>query len=531
MRTQSVAPGAEPEGRRRFFELLTRHGTAFSLAGLFLAYFATRLLFLGKLPVFFDESIYIRWSQQVLHDGRYLISLTDGKPPLHIWIMVPFLMVVKDPLLAGRLASVACGAATLTGIILIGKELEDLRLGLWGGAFYVVCTFTLWYDRVALSEGLLLALSVYTVYSALRCAKTLRLSLVPVIAVLLGMALLTKGTAQLLYLISPLAFLTRPLKRRALKHDLLRWAALMCASLVGGYAIYSVLRFSALYRMIGLRTAATTRSLGEILKNPFDVFLSNLQAILSTLIIFMSGILLAAAVCGLALGFARKWRPAWFLAGWVAVVALVESLVAKHWMFDTILPRFFLSLAPPLLLSAAYASRLLAVRSGLATGMKRTLYWKGAALAVLALLVLVPLAGSVWAIADPSSAPLPQWIRFQYVTDWPSGWGIAEAVDLVKREGGPVLVGSNLKGIGLPTDGLLMYLFDDPDVVVLPFSYKSEKLPRELLEAARRKRTLLVFNAFPGRERPPGEWPVRMLEKIPKDGNPGCNLYIMEVVP
>ena len=45
-------------------------------------YLATRLFHLDALPVFADESIYIRWAQLLRHDTAYLFfALNDGKPP------------------------------------------------------------------------------------------------------------------------------------------------------------------------------------------------------------------------------------------------------------------------------------------------------------------------------------------------------------------------------------------------------------------------------------------------------------------
>ena len=405
-------------------QLARRHPTAPSLVGIFAVYFLTRLLFLGRLPVFFDESIYIHWSQEALHGGKLLISLTDGKPPFHVWFMVPFIWLFKDPLIAGRIASVVAGALTLMGMFLIGGELQDRRLGIWAAFLYVVCPFTLWYDHVAI----------------------------------------------------------------------------------------------------------TTKGLSEVLAHPFDIFFSNLGIIGSNLFLFMTPLLFLVGVGGLGYGVVRKWRPVYFLWAWALVVTIIEALIAKHWMFDTILPRFFLCVLPPLLLGAAYAvvrgleaSRL---RESVAATMRTT-----AVVVALIILLAFPLYADALVLADPAAAPLPHWIRVQYITDWPSGWGVKESADLLIKESerAPVAVGSNLKGIGLPTDGLLMYLSGNKSVRVIPFSMTAKEFPAELREASRKYPTYVVFNSFPLHQEPPADWPLELVRKFPKDGNTSQYLYLEKV--
>src|SRR5690606_14151004 len=85
------------------------------LLSVFGLYLLTHLVNLTGLPVFADEAIYIRWTQLIIDDWqRYLFfPLNDGKTPLHMWLMVPFQLVVADQLLAGRLLSVLVGLLQL----------------------------------------------------------------------------------------------------------------------------------------------------------------------------------------------------------------------------------------------------------------------------------------------------------------------------------------------------------------------------------------------------------------------------------
>src|SRR3990167_3058358 len=92
----------------------------------------THFLFLTRLPVFSDEAIYIRWAQVAFNEPQKyaFLPMIDRKPPLHVWLIVPFLRVFSDPLFAGRMLSVVAGAITMGVVgklarLLGGKEREE----------------------------------------------------------------------------------------------------------------------------------------------------------------------------------------------------------------------------------------------------------------------------------------------------------------------------------------------------------------------------------------------------------------------
>src|SRR3989304_6028586 len=65
-----------------------------------------RLFKLTYLPIFGDEAIYIRWAQVMRAEPTLrFLPLSDGKQPLFMWVVIPFLKVISNPLFAGRLVS------------------------------------------------------------------------------------------------------------------------------------------------------------------------------------------------------------------------------------------------------------------------------------------------------------------------------------------------------------------------------------------------------------------------------------------
>ena len=101
--------------------LISQYKKEISL-GIFLTviYFFLRLIFLNRLPIFTDEAIYVRWAQIALNDSSWrFISLTDGKQPMYVWVAMVLMKFIHDPLIAGRLVSVATGFLTMVGLFCI----------------------------------------------------------------------------------------------------------------------------------------------------------------------------------------------------------------------------------------------------------------------------------------------------------------------------------------------------------------------------------------------------------------------------
>jgi len=47
------------------------------------------------------------------------LPLSDGKQPLFMWLIIPFLKFLKDPLIAGRMVSVLAGFGSMIGVGLL----------------------------------------------------------------------------------------------------------------------------------------------------------------------------------------------------------------------------------------------------------------------------------------------------------------------------------------------------------------------------------------------------------------------------
>ncbi len=109
---------------------IIKNPTIISLIVLIAVFLFSRLYNLTLLPIFTDESIYIYWAKVIesSHD-QYFISLTDGKPPLLIWMISVFLTILPDSwyLVAGRLPAVIAGLVVLSLSIALPTSCFTIR--------------------------------------------------------------------------------------------------------------------------------------------------------------------------------------------------------------------------------------------------------------------------------------------------------------------------------------------------------------------------------------------------------------------
>src|SRR3989344_4271619 len=203
------------------------------LAGLLIItlFFALRLPNLTLQPIFADEAIYIRWAQVMRAEPTLrFVSVSDGKTPLFMWAIIPFLKIFSDPLFAGRFLSVISGMFTLMGVYFLARKIFGKSTAFWASLLYVITPYTVFFDRIGLVDSMLAGFTIWIIYFALWLAKSPHLDLAMILGYLMGGAILTKtpGIVNLLILpISAIAFARNKFK----KHGLVRLVLLMIVAI------------------------------------------------------------------------------------------------------------------------------------------------------------------------------------------------------------------------------------------------------------------------------------------------------------
>jgi len=381
-------------------------------------YLVTRLRGLMLLPVFLDEVLHVRWSLLIAEGEKPWDATWKWGRALTIWLGALVSPLTDELLRANRLVSVALGALTLWAVFEIARRLCGERAGLVAGVFYVLCPFTLFYDRMALTEAGLAATTALTVLFGVRMAESGRRAFAVLAGLSLAAGVLVKALGLLALPIPALAVLVLgPLRARL--------GVLALAYAVGlPPAAWAYRSFAATDNAQHMAELFTGGGLGLAAR------LGALAESASWLWTWCTPPLVVLAAVGAALALVRRERGPLLLA-LLAVYPVVAFSSVLTWR----MPRYLLPAAVPLLVLAAHgldalAGRLAAWAPGRSQERARAAIT--AALAALALLPALRLDRALW--TDPARAAIPGPDRFQYVLGWPSGYGVRDTERLVREE-------------------------------------------------------------------------------------------------
>jgi hypothetical protein len=339
---------------------------------LIIGFSLTRLYHLTVMPPFLDELIYVRWLNEIRFHNNWLIPLEEfGWEPLGIWLAAAVNRLVTDPLLSLRLASViASGACLLLINQLAGKA---------AALFYWLSPLVLLHDRLGLRGDNLVVLAALMVFYGLSRRRPLWWGLGAAIG------LLTKTTAAALPAVIMVSYLLFRPKLKAT--DFL--AAALALAPVGFYWLTG-----SLAAVIGKQATFVG---GWLVKN-------NWLQIGPWLYHYLTWpVALLAAV-----GFILAIKDKLLLVNWF--VPLVLLAVSAKILF----PRYLLPFYPFILIYGAIGFNWL----------RRTLPRMLRPLA--AVFLIVPLWFDWQILTNLPAAPLAEIDQWQYVTGWPSGYGIKE---------------------------------------------------------------------------------------------------------
>lgn len=489
------------------------------IAALAFLYLSLRLISLTSLPIFTDEAIYLRWAQIALNDSTWrFISLTDGKQPLFVWATIVFMKFIDDPLVAGRLVSVVSGLMTITGLILLSYELfKNKIVSFLSGLIYIVFPFAQVYDRMALMDGMVGTFAVWGLLFGVLLVRNLRLDVSYTLGFILGGAALTKSSGFLAAYLLPLTLILFDFRKNKVWQRLAKWVLLAFFAFVISQALYSVLRLSPFFHIIAEKNGTFIYTFQDWIKHPFDYFLGNLKVLLDWWAVYLNTIIVPILI-GLAnRKFIREnfLLLLYFLIPFVILALFGKLLYPRHFYFMT------LSLIP---IAGLGLYNLIMILK------KRT---KNDLLALFSVPVILayPFYVSIMFATNPSKAPIAKSDYGQYVRDWPSGWGVKEAIDYLKQESEDKKIYVFTAGtFGLMPASLELYLHKNPNIVIKGIWPINDGLPKEIADASKKGETFLLFYqpcpACKDLYGPPWNWPTSKVFQAERG-----HLAIYKVIP
>ena len=471
---------------------------------------ALRLFNLTYLPVFGDEAIYIRWAQVMRAEPTLrFLPLSDGKQPLFMWVVIPFLKIISDPLLAGRVVSVLSGLATTAGIFATTYLIfKSKKAAIFSSFIYAVSPFGVFFDRLALADAMLSAFGVWTLFFSTLFVKTVRLDFAMITGFILGGGLLTKSPALFYALLLPSTWILSsfPQKKDKLILHLFKLGLFTLAALVIGYGMYNILRLGPNFHMVGLRNQDYVFPISHIWENPKDPFIFHVKEIGEWLWMLGPSVLSALVLIGAFFNLKKKPKEVLVLLAWAGIPLFAGAMYAK--VFTA---RYILFSLPYLI-----------VLAGLALELKGKLLQKAAA-SLFVLFVLHSLFVNRLILFELQRAPLPRSERSGYLEEWTSGYGIRQVADslreIYQKEGRQIAVGTEGYFGTLP-DGLMIYLNDLPEVKIFGVGIIIKDLPQELIDSKKAGNpTYFIINStrYKGDPEAPG---LKLLASYPKGVRP-----------
>jgi len=467
---------------------------------------------LTSLPIFVDEALYLRWSQIAWHDPSWrFISLTDGKQPLYVWLVIPFMKLISDPLVAGRAASVFSGLIAVTGMGYLGYLLGTKRTGFIAILLTILSPYLFFYYRFGVMESTLIAGIVWVLNFSVLLAKNRRLDLAMILGIVTGLTLLVKSSALFFCLMIPFSYLLvidfKKLKSRETLHYLL----LVLVAWLFAFVIYNIQRLSPWMHMIGQKNAFFTVPYNEIFAEPLRLR-NNLIDVWRWQYAYTTLPVLLLAIGGVVTMYRKNFRQLLLLGSWLIGPMLGTILIARLFA-----PRYIIFVTPFILLSAAYYLSLI---QNLRTRLLTTF---------AALILPTILIGRL--LVDPIKFPYVS-VDEGYVNGWSAGNGTRQiadwAVARVKETNTPIKIYTE-GTFGILPHGLELYVEGKTDLITIEGVYPITTIPPvNILEYAKiHPETYLLMN---NTELTSVPVTLKLINSYPKR-DPAYSMRLYQLVP
>lgn len=423
---------------------------------------------LTLVPVFADEAIYIRWAQLIISDAQQytFFALNDGKTPLFIWSLVPFINYLNDPLWAGRLLSVIVGLLQMLAIYKLGFKMVKNEVGYIAALLVMILPFWVINHRFALMDPLLTLMTTAVLIAtynltSISYKNTLSITnatklvvdkknIVTIfcIGLFFFLALLTKLSALLLLPAITIIILLGKNSRNILIQKIF----LLFTGFFVALILFSFLALHPTFPQLFSRGSDFLLNATDIKDNGWSVYVTgNVRLIITTFIQYLSLPLFLMLVIT---PFLQKNKNSivLFLAGilYLIPIILLAKVLHSRYLLPS-LPFFTLSLAISIQYWLEHIKKL-----KLPVSIKQLV----PAMFILGI-VLLPLTFTLRFVTDPESVRLTADDQAQYFVDWSAGHGIKEVTEMLLAESSSTSIALATEGsFGTLPDGVLMYIFN-----------------------------------------------------------------------
>jgi 4-amino-4-deoxy-L-arabinose transferase-like glycosyltransferase len=488
------------------------------------AYFVLRLIFLNRLPIFTDEAIYVRWAQTALNDASWrFISLTDGKQPMFVWVAMVVMKFIHDPLIAGRLVSVATGFLTMLGLFVLTLELfKNKRTAFLVAALYIVYPFAQVLDRMALYDSMVATFYVWALYLSILLVRKIKLDIAYTLGFIIGGGVLTKSSNFFSIYLLPFLLILFDFKQKFVKKKLANFILFAAFAAAISYGLYNILRLSPLYDMIATKNATFVYPFSQWIQHPFVYFLSNLNGLTSWLLQYLTPAYLILIL--IAILFVNKF----FKEKIILLLYFVLPFVALALFGKLIYPRHVFLMSVMLLPLAAWSLNFLFAEAEKLFS-KQIIYSRIAQIILLLVVIAYPFYVSTLFAVNPLKAPIADADHGQYTDSWAAGWGVKESVAFFEKQAQNQKIFIATEGtFGLLPESLEMYMVNNKNVTIKGY-WPVDIFPKSTLSYAEKMPSYFVFYQ-PQHVVLPIDFPLKLVFEV-QQGDTNNYYRVYQIIP
>ena len=451
---------------------------------------------LGMDP-FIDEAAALDWPLR-LYDltapHTWILSvLVDGRPPLYLWLVVPFGAVIDNGILAGRLVAALADVACVVALYVLGREISSRMVGASAAILWALSPISIFFARIAVDDSLLTLMAVLATLASIRLARRPTVTAGALCGLSLALTVLVKTNGVLMTAAPLLAVvvLGRPLAWRAYVRPL---GAAFVVGLLSSVPL--LLGVVPVLQQVSLHTGSADRTGGDLLISNALVAAGWMGSFVGNRFPIVVGVGIV-----LALLFRQAGMLFVTLLG-IALLVVILEVTGSMFARRLLLPAF------PAFLLAGYAIERAAhlaahgVRMAGIGGDRVRLLVSIAVVAFGLWLALGERADlTVAMVRDPARAQIPGSEHMQYVENWFAVYGLGQVVDELRARSReqPVTVlvppASRESRVLVPYAALRYYARREPGIrfVEAPALWRAQDL-RELRRFTRNGPTYLLVN-------------------------------------
>src|SRR5690606_20926940 len=177
----------------------------------------------------------------------------------------------------------------MIGIFFLASEIfKSRRTGVIASVLYLIYPFAMVYDRMALYDSLVATFFIWSSYFTVLLVRLRRLDVALILGMIIGGGVLTKTSNFFSIYLLPISAVLFDFESKNRVREFLKWIALATVSVVVAYAIYSILRLSPYFNIIGDKNNTFVYSFSEWINHPFTFFLGNLNGLKDWLISYFT---------------------------------------------------------------------------------------------------------------------------------------------------------------------------------------------------------------------------------------------------